>query len=269
MSGSWSGRAGLLLLVWLAGCAGLPDDPGAPEGRREVTVEADGWAPVGDAADALTARKRALAEAQKKAVEKAVGVTLRARTRVDDAVNVKQSIEANLGGTIRRYEVLSEGPDGAFFKVRIKADVLARPLAPPPGLRPLRFAVRIPNERVATAVRSMLASSEFALAESDAGADVVVTGVVETHGLADLRLGGFYSYKARVTLSVSELRSGKTSELANESQAIDLDEHAACDAALEKAGGDAGLAIASLFTPGVGAAAPAGAAVAEGPPPAP
>ena len=110
--------AACLLLAATAGCASL-DGP-SPSGRREISVDAEGWAPV-QGGDTPSARRRALAEAQKKAVEKAVGVTVRANTRVDDAISVKQSIEANLGGTIRRYEVTSEGEEGGFFKVGIRA----------------------------------------------------------------------------------------------------------------------------------------------------
>lgn len=234
-----------LLLAASAGCAGAPVVDG--EGRREITIDAEGWAPVAGE-NALTARYRALADAQKKAVEKAVGVTLRASTRVDDAVNVRQSIEANMGGTIRRYDVTSEGAGGGFYKVGIRAVVLYRPVVVRArGLKSTHFSVRIANEKVAGAIRSALAAGDYQLSADDAESDVVVTGVVETHGLSDPRLGGFYSYWARVSLSVSDLRSGKVSALANEASAIDVDEHAARDQALEKAGRDAGASITALF----------------------
>ncbi|MFI5349567.1 MAG: hypothetical protein ACHQ2Z_08495 [Elusimicrobiota bacterium] len=235
-----------LLLLSTAGCAG--PDPRAAYGRREISVVAEGWAPLVDG-DTPSARRRALAEAQKKAVEKAVGVTVRARTRVDDAVNVKQSIEANLGGTIRRYEVTSEGEEGGFFKVRIRAVVIYQEMKPDlPERSASRLSIHISSEKAAGAVRSALSSRDYELLDDDARADVAVTGVVETRGLADPRLGGFYSYTAKVSLTAANLRSGKVTRFESEASSVDLDEHAACDRALEKAGDDAGAALASSLS---------------------
>lgn len=238
---------GFLFLA--AGCAGWPELGAEGEGRRVVSVQAEGWAPLSPGDGPLTARHRALAEAQKKAVEKAVGVTLRASTRVDDAVNIRQSIEANMGGVIRRYEVLSEGAKDGFFKVRIRADVLYRPPSVASGVKVLRFSVRLSSPKIAAALRDALASSDFQLVEEEGRADVLVTGIVESYGLADPRLGGMYSYRAKVTLKVADVRSGKVSEGSYEASAIDLDDGMAQDIALEKAGRDAGLALVSFYAP--------------------
>jgi hypothetical protein len=258
MSRAGRSLAAGLLLALTAGCADM--GARAPGGRREISVDAEGWAPI-TGGDMLSARHRALAEAQKKAVEKAVGVTVRASTRVDDAVSIKQSIEANLGGTIRRYEVTSEGEEGGFFKVRIRAVVIYQPLEPvPPERLPSRLSIHIASEKAAGAVRSALASRDYDLSDDDDGADVAVTGVVETRGLADPRLGGFYSYTAKVSLTAANLRSGKVTRIDAEASAVDLNEHAACDRALEKAGNDSGAALASSLTDGD---APAAAAPPE------
>ena len=254
-----------LLLVLTAGCADL--GARAAGGRREISVDAEGWAPI-EGADTLNARRRALAEAQKKAVEKAVGVTVRAHTRVDDAVSIKQSIEANLGGSIRRYEVTSEGEDGGFFKVRIRAVVLYQPVEASASERfPSRVSIHIASEKVAGAVRNALATRDFELSDVDSGADVAVTGVVETRGLADPRLGGFYSYSAKVSLTAANLRSGRVTQIDSEESAVDLDEHAACDRALEKAGNVAGADLAaSLTETGIAAAPPELSASRPAPP---
>jgi hypothetical protein len=257
MSRAGRSVAAFLLLASTAGCAGLragTEGGGgrktavdAESGRREISVDAVGWAPI-EGADTLSARHRALAEAQKKAVEKAVGVTVRASTRVDDAVSIKQSIEANMGGTIRRYEVTSESQEGGFFKVSIRAVVIYQPIdLGRPESAHSRLSVHIASERVAAAVRSALSSRDFELSESDADADVAVTGVVETRGLADPRLGGFYSYSAKVSLTAADLRSGKVTRSEFESSAVDPDEHAACDRALDKAGNEAGAALAATL----------------------
>ena len=237
--------AGLLSVVLAAGCAEFPAEG---DGRRAVTVEAEGWAPLGAESGELTARHRALAEAQKKAVEKAVGVTLRASTRVDDAISIRESIVANMGGVIRRYEVLSEEAKDGFLKVRIRADVLYVPPAVPlAGRRAARFSVRIPDDKLAGAVREVLAVSDYQLSESDRDADVVVSGTVETYGLADSRLGGLYSYRAKVSLKAADVRNGKLMEGVYEGAAMDLDDRVARSVALERAGRDAGLALTTIY----------------------
>lgn len=230
----------------LAGCADLPEGAG---GEREVVVVAEGWAPV--AGDSLiSVRHRALAEAQKKAVETAVGVTVRASTKVDDAVNVRQSIVANVGGTIRSYEVLSERQEGGFYKARIRAVVLYRPSQAPKGLKPDVVQVRVADEKVADAIRATVSGYDYPLTETESDADVVVTGVVESYGRSDLRLGGFYSWKVTVSLSAVDRRTGRVIERQGEASALDIDEQAARDAAREQAGQAAGLALVNaLETP--------------------
>lgn len=250
MNGAARRLAACVLLGLTAGCAGVGTRGDADGGRREIVVDAEGWAPI-QGSDTLDARRRALIEAQKKAVEKAVGVTLRARTRVDDAINVKQSIVANMGGTIGRYEVTSESQDGGFFKVGIHAVVVYQPLAPEePEKTASKLSIRIASPSVEAAVRSALAASDFDFSEGDAAADIVVTGVVETKGVADPRLGGFYSYTAKVTLTAADHRSGKVTEAEYEASAVDTDESAARDRSLEGAGNTAGIELATALQGG-------------------
>jgi hypothetical protein len=216
-------------------------------GWKQVTVEAEGWAPLVDA-DLLSAKRRALIDAQKKAVEKAVGVTVKADTRVDNAIALRQSISANMGGTIRRYDILSESSEDGFLKVRIRAAVLYRIVAEHHPMRPTRFFVRITGEKLASALRAELTLWDYPLVESSEEADVVVTGVMETFGVADSRLGGLYSCKAKVTLDVADVPNGEVSHQAYEASAIDLDDRSAYEQALQKAGRMAGLDIATRFS---------------------
>jgi hypothetical protein len=189
-----------------------------------------------------------LVEAQRKAVEKAVGVTLRGSTVVEQAVNIQQTVRANVGGTIRRYEVLWERAEDSFYKVRIRAVVLYRP----PGedgrpARAVRVCVRVAGDKVASAIRAALLDADFQLSDDQASADVVVTGGVETSGRSDSRLGGFFSHQAKAFLDVLDLRTGKVDQRSFEASAIDLSDQAAYDAALEKAGQGSGIAIATLL----------------------
>jgi hypothetical protein len=233
-----------LLLVLLSGaaCAG----PRRADGAREVTVEAEGWAPTAGQ-NALSIRHRALAEAQKKAVETAVGVTVRARTKVENAVSIRESIEANMGGTIRRYAILSERRDGDFFKVRIRAVVLHRPGGGARRLKATRFSVKLPQERAASALRTTLSAHDFPLGQSEADSEVLISGVVETFGKSDLRLSGFHAHRAVVSLSVADTRTGIAEELTCSGAAMDLDDRAARDAALEEAGRSCGTELAAMY----------------------
>lgn len=253
-------RRGLLLLLLLPGaaCTGAR----RADGSRELVIVAEGWAPTAGQ-NLLSIRHRALAEAQKKAVEKAVGVTVRARTRVEDAINVRESIEANMGGTIRRYAVLSERLDGDFYKVRIRAVVLYRPRASVRKLKATHFAVRLPQDKVASALRTTLIAYDFPLGESEADSEVLVSGVVETHGKSDLRLSGFHSHRALVSLSVADIRSGRAEEKTCEGAAMDLDDQAAHDAALEAAGRNCGLALAAMYSSRAEGPSPAEAAASS------
>ncbi|MFH1725504.1 MAG: hypothetical protein ABII00_12915 [Elusimicrobiota bacterium] len=133
--------AGALASAW-AGCSGGRLKVGATKDGE--VVEAEGWAPI-DENDPLGTKKRSLVEAQKKAVERVVGVFISAKTRVSEAVTVDQNILANVEGYLKKYEVLSEREEEGFHKTRIRALVLYKKVGedlkslglmrpqPPPG----------------------------------------------------------------------------------------------------------------------------------------
>jgi hypothetical protein len=83
--------------------------------------------------------------------------------------------------------------------------------------------------------------------------------VVEIRGLDDPRLGGFYSYTAKVSLTAANIRSGKITQVDYEASAVDTEEQVACDRALENAGDQAAADLVSRLTDG---GAPAVAAAA-------
>ena len=128
--------------VLLAGCSGARLKVGAAQ-EGEV-IEAEGWTPVVDD-DVLGMKQRSLADAQKKAVERVVGVFISAKTRVSKAVTVDQNILANVSGYVQKYDVLSERREEGFYKTRIRALVLYKKIGsdlkalglmrpePPPG----------------------------------------------------------------------------------------------------------------------------------------
>src|SRR5687767_12569834 len=104
----------------LSACSGSKPRIKAEKGMQGEVVEAEGTAPYNEL-DIPGSRAAALAAAQRAAVELVVGVYVNAKTRVDKAVAVEQNILANTSGYVKRYEVLKEGREGEWYKIRIRA----------------------------------------------------------------------------------------------------------------------------------------------------
>ena len=264
--GRWGG---LLALILLNGCASL-----RPRSAHEVSeaVEAEGWAPV-DRKDGAGTRERALADAQKKAVEKVAGVYLAASTRIDAAITIRQKIMADVRGHIRRYEVLGEKTESGFLKIRIRAIVVRpNPLedsqamssitnAPPPESPKVRVVINddashadVLNTNATSAVESRLMERGFQIDKagieaSTAGSNLEIRGQVRTMEIKDSHLGGFLSYRARITLEV--LEPGTRNVLwkhSEEAAALGLNAESASSQAIENAGVLIGKAAADNLT---------------------
>lgn len=227
-------------------------------------VEAEGWSPH-DPKDLLGTKQRSLAEAQKKAVERVVGVYVSAKTRVAQAVTLDQNILANVGGYVKRYDTVKEWAEDGFYKTKIRAHVLykklgddlkglglVRPEAPPGNPR---VQVALSEEApagsegpAAGAVRKAFAERGFSTGadapKSPAG-DIKVAGTASARELTDVRLGGFRSWRARVELTAS--RAGSAEVLARKTQdasGLDATSDIARAKALENAAGLAAEALA-------------------------
>lgn len=238
--------AGLAVLLLLAGCAHGPARRGGPE-RVSVTVE--GWSAVVPS-DPLGTARRALAEAQRQAVEKVMGVSLRARTRVEQALAVEQRIWSDAEGRILSYEVLGEREEGGFHKTRIRALVLREPPGPGQGRpRPL------PGDPVVAVVVDTWAFPDRGAAErgvaqalKDAGvkvgfgaADYVVSGEASVAPLDSGGLEGFVSYRARLAVELKDPAKEELIAARNfEASAMDVSRQAAAGKALAQAGRLAG-----------------------------
>ena len=179
----------LAALLALSGCA-------ATRPPRAEVVEAEGWAPLG-ADGEPGARRRAVAEAQRRAVEQISGVTVRSRTTVAQAVSVDQRITAESLARIERYEIVSESHDASFFKVRLKAWVSRRPpQAPAPqGLRASADNARLagPLSRRGWVIVGASDAPEVSLSATTGGAAV-----------SDPLIRPMESWRARVTLEAKD-----------------------------------------------------------------
>ncbi|MBI4422501.1 MAG: hypothetical protein HY554_02170 [Elusimicrobia bacterium] len=261
---SWRpGRGAWLAAFVAAAAAGCSHGRLKPQpGERGEVIEAEGWAPL-DPQDVLGTKQRALAEAQKKAVERVVGVFISAKTRVDQAVNVDQRILANVKGYIRKYDLVSEREDGGFLKTRIRALVLYQKIGddlkdlglvrppPPPGNPKVVVRLRARGrgkeefgEAAAQGVRRALVERGFLVVEEGHG-DLVVTGETEAHPIEDARLAGFRSFRARVSLQAAKANGEVLSQKSQEASGLDPSGPVAEGKAYDAAGALAGEAVAA------------------------
>lgn len=236
--------AALMCAGLLAACA-----HNQPRAVRLRPATAEGWAAV-DTGDPAGTRRRALAEAQRAAVETAAGVKVSARTSVSQAVAVEQKITSRARGVIRSYEVLGEKEEGGFHKTRIRALVEIDPpldaSAPPePPFGDPTVAVSLSGEysrSAAAGVRRGLLDRGFTVIDTETS-DLIVSGEVTVRPIAGV--DEWSSCRARVTLSA---RRRKTGELlwqeSRESSALDPALAAAEAKASESAGRLGGSALA-------------------------
>lgn len=119
-----------IFILYVSGCAGpskeikqapLTQIPAEDESKY-VTVEAESLiAPIKD--NILATKEQSLMAAQRAALEKALGVFISAQTIVQQAALLEENIFSRTAGYIKDYKILSEGPDGEFYKTKISAKV--------------------------------------------------------------------------------------------------------------------------------------------------
>lgn len=105
------------LAVFFVATAALPS-----MSQESKTVTAEGVAAIqGNARD--IARDAALEDAQKRAVEQAIGILIDSQTQVENYQLISDKILAQTKGYIKRYNVTSETVDSGLLRVRINAEV--------------------------------------------------------------------------------------------------------------------------------------------------
>lgn len=102
--------------------------------QQPVWIEADGQAALGDFDTPNEVKERALRDAQKNALEMAVGVFIKSRTLVSNSQLAEDLVYASVRGRIEKSKILQEGwdeKDRAVYRVKIKA--LIEPVYPEKG----------------------------------------------------------------------------------------------------------------------------------------
>lgn len=150
---------GLIAAMALTACAGSKSHLKTGKTLEGEVVEAEGLVPY-NSLDLPATKAAALAAAQRSAVELVVGVYVNAKTRVDKAVTIEQNILSRTSGYIKRYEILSEGRSGDWYKMRIRALVSTKDLHDDLDSRGLLRQASVGNPRVAILLKEYVKETE-------------------------------------------------------------------------------------------------------------
>jgi hypothetical protein len=262
---SHKGRGILLIsaLLLIVGCASNRLRVGkSAEGE---VVEAEGLAPY-NAKDLIATKRASLTDAQRTAVEKAVGTYITARTRVDKAVAIENNILARSEGYVKKYEILKESIEGDLYKTRIRAlvamstlesDLKNFSIIEPYGSKKIKLTVAVEESVDSNPTDSVAAQNAFQKsfidrgyiilgAEKAAEADLVVSGRANASPFQATGLGGFVSYRAVMSVEVKKPSTGEIMvSLTKEASGLGGSPALAASKALETVGTQAGDAAAS------------------------
>ncbi len=212
-----------LALALLCACAHTRLKVG--KNAQGEVVEAEGLAP-NEGKDLILIKRASLVDAQRNAIEKAVGVFVSAKTLVEKAVAIENNILARTDGYIKKYDILSEGVEGSFYKTKIRAlvalkdlekDLKDMSLLNTPELQRPRVLIDVKEEvdkqildddTLQNSLQKSLMAQGFVVVTEERAkeAEILLKGKASSFPFQSDGLGGFVSYRAR--LSVQALRAG-------------------------------------------------------------
>ena len=95
------------------------------QGAREIVVEAEGVAHLGDEDRLADARQRAWEQAVERAVAKGGALHVDARSRIEFGVLAEDSVSHTTVGTLTDVTAVEEGLDGHRYRIRLRGTVRA------------------------------------------------------------------------------------------------------------------------------------------------
>ena len=249
----------ILLLAAVCGCAATSKFSriaNAPDGE---VVEAEGMSPI-VAEDLLGAKKASLADAQRIAIEKVVGVLVSGKTLVDKAVTIEQNILAKSTGYVKKYEVLKERREGVYYytsiealvyRQRIWADLDKLALLRSPVIGNPRVAVFIPDQDLSNVLAQGLTKHGFKVVHRR-DSDIIITGDSSTEILKLSQLDRVISIRGTLSARAERTRTGEVlSAVSIQASGVDATEWAAHKKTMtilgEKAANDLSESLASLL----------------------
>ncbi|MBI5047684.1 MAG: hypothetical protein HZB54_01855 [Deltaproteobacteria bacterium] len=111
------------LLISILACFFISSTAFAQEGKKNTPVDAAGEAIIIEG-DIPSAKLEAIARAKWDAMERAVGVEVKALTIVQDAALMDEVVKKKVGGSIRDFQIKGEGQKKDIYWVRISASVI-------------------------------------------------------------------------------------------------------------------------------------------------
>ncbi len=226
----------VVALLLFSACAGSHSRLKIGQSSNGEVVEADGAAPY-NAADILATKRSSLVDAQKNAVEKAVGVFVSGRTMVEKAVAIENNILARTDGYVKKYDIVKEWQDGGLYYTRIRALVALKDLQQDLKEMSLLGSTELSRPHVAvnitekiqkdiveekpasTALQKELTDNGYNIAATEKDSippDLVIKGTASAYPFQAEGLGGFVSYRARLTVDVT--RPGTSKSVASVTQ---------------------------------------------------
>jgi TolB-like protein len=121
-----------VLTVAFLGLCAFAEGESLPAKDKVVVVE--GFSPLTEDAGAGSVRHAALADALRRAVEKAAGVLVTSETHTKNFVLTRDTISTSSEGFVKEYRILNEQQIGGLYRIKIEATV-----APGSPVRPLEF----------------------------------------------------------------------------------------------------------------------------------
>src|SRR5581483_11922114 len=262
------------LLLMAVGCAGSKSRLKVGKTVDGEVVEAEGFAP--NEGKILDIKRASLTDAQRNAVEKAVGVFVSARTMVEKSIAIESNILSRTEGYVKKYDVVSEGPsDGNLYRTKIRAlvaikdlekDLKDLSLLKTPELARPRVSIDIeesidkntsPEKAAATALEQSLTNQGFVVVQGDRAkdAELLIKGKASSFPFQSGGLGGFVSYRARLALQVTRPGAQDTvASLSREASGLGGNDDLAALKSLETvgdlAGNDLGAQLTQLWSKG-------------------
>ncbi len=203
-----------LTIIW-GGCATMKNQ------ARPQTVTASGEARLNPRNKPLS-RAKALARAEKAAIEKALGVRISEATELSAAVVTHEAIDAESSGFINRYAILKERENGNVYSVKIKATVSPLPLGGKPRVSLFskappnsQFLTLLLDEKVKKNAWSKLALAKveegfksrgfsFNLPQNQSGRFVVAIRGLSSKFIDSPLLGNLKSCRAKIDIQIED-----------------------------------------------------------------
>jgi hypothetical protein len=201
-------------MVWITSFPAMGQEQASV--GQDIVVTVDGMAACPAGQPSASARHAALADALRRAVEKAVGVRVEGDTRTKNYALTRDTIRTTSEGFVRDYSILEEGAANGMYRVKIQATVA--PGKPEKSLQDLckqlrseinpAFVITVTNPAGRT-LSNAVAALGLRVVTAKTSKSIIISGKVMADPLGEAVSGSkIYSANAAANLSVKDAASG-------------------------------------------------------------